>query len=366
MNTVSTVWRSFRFMSAIWNSYSKSETARSPRTTQSAPSRSTRSIRSPSNEVMRIRPMPMPLVHSSMSSRRSFAVNRGSFDGLATTATMSSSKMRRLRSMRSRCPLCIGSNMPGYTARLPTLAPVALSRKSPKTLLSLRAVAKESQGRLPEPARLPARERAGRFLGRRLGPVLDHDDGAGAQDRRVGHRGEHGRGAGGIVRRIEEDYREQLRPRAEARDRAGRVVAQHAGAVRQPEPLHVVAQRAQGRGVLLHEGGRRRPAGERLDPDAACAREEIEERSRVEERHQGVQTRDAHLIRGGPRGAAPRRGEPLALQRAREHPHGTVSDWPTRSASIFHSAPSRRSAYSTRSTTGRVSLAPVASTTNTT
>ena len=37
MNTVSTVWRSLRFMSAIWNSYSKSETARMPRTMQSAP-----------------------------------------------------------------------------------------------------------------------------------------------------------------------------------------------------------------------------------------------------------------------------------------------------------------------------------------
>ncbi len=110
-------------MSAIWNSYSKSETARRPRTTQSAPSRSTRSIRRPSNEVMRIRLIPMPVVHSSISSRRSLAVKSGSFEGLATTATISSSKMRRLRSMRSRCPLCMGSNIPGYTARLPTLYP---------------------------------------------------------------------------------------------------------------------------------------------------------------------------------------------------------------------------------------------------
>ena len=37
--TVSTVWRSLRFMSAIWNSYSKSDTARMPRTMQSACSR---------------------------------------------------------------------------------------------------------------------------------------------------------------------------------------------------------------------------------------------------------------------------------------------------------------------------------------
>src|SRR2546422_4734187 len=48
-NTVSTVLDSLRFMSAIWNSYSKSETARMPRTMQSARSRVTRSIKSPSN-----------------------------------------------------------------------------------------------------------------------------------------------------------------------------------------------------------------------------------------------------------------------------------------------------------------------------
>src|SRR5881396_965025 len=42
-NTVSTVDRSLRFMSAIWNSYSKSDTARMPRTMQSARSRATRS-----------------------------------------------------------------------------------------------------------------------------------------------------------------------------------------------------------------------------------------------------------------------------------------------------------------------------------
>src|SRR5262249_24801304 len=35
-NTVSTLERSLRFMSAIWNSYSKSDTARMPRTMQSA------------------------------------------------------------------------------------------------------------------------------------------------------------------------------------------------------------------------------------------------------------------------------------------------------------------------------------------
>ena len=68
---------------------------------------------------------PIPAVHSSIISSRSLTANSGSLDGLATTATISSSKMRRLRSMRSRCPLWMGSNIPGYTARLPTHSPVA-------------------------------------------------------------------------------------------------------------------------------------------------------------------------------------------------------------------------------------------------
>src|SRR5439155_481131 len=92
--TVSTVLRSFRFISAIWNSYSKSETARIPRTMQSARSRATRSIRSPSKAT--IRKLLRSDVASSIISSRSFTEKSGCFDGLATTATMSSSKICRL------------------------------------------------------------------------------------------------------------------------------------------------------------------------------------------------------------------------------------------------------------------------------
>src|SRR5262245_52186699 len=205
MNTVSTVWRSFRFISAIWNSYSKSETARSPRTMQSACSRSTRSMVRPSNDVIRMRSI--PAVHSSISSRRSFTVNSGSLDGLATTATMSSSKIRRLRSMRSRCPLCMGSNIPGYTARLPTRD---LRRKeSVRNRLSLARGAEECQGRLPEPAGLPLDEALGKRR-RRLRRVLDHDDGAGEQTGTLRDSRESGDRARRIVRWIEEHHREAL------------------------------------------------------------------------------------------------------------------------------------------------------------
>ena len=113
-NTVSTVDRSLRFMSAIWNSYSKSETARMPRTMQSARSRATRSMRSPSNETMRrCGPTPRFVVASSIISRRCSTVKSGCFEGLATTATMTSSKIARLRWMTSTWPLWSGSNIPG-------------------------------------------------------------------------------------------------------------------------------------------------------------------------------------------------------------------------------------------------------------
>src|SRR5207245_2625570 len=110
-NTVSTVDRSLRFISAIWNSYSKSETARMPRTMQSARSRATRSISNPSNATMR--KLLSPAVASSIISRRSLTVKSGCFEGFATTATISSSKIWRLRWMTSMWPLCTGSNMPG-------------------------------------------------------------------------------------------------------------------------------------------------------------------------------------------------------------------------------------------------------------
>src|SRR6185503_13783466 len=71
--TVSAVGRSLRFMSAIWNSYSKSDTARMPRTMQSARSRATRSMSRPSKAAMRnwVPTPTMLAVASSIISRRS-------------------------------------------------------------------------------------------------------------------------------------------------------------------------------------------------------------------------------------------------------------------------------------------------------
>src|SRR5262245_53420497 len=255
MNTVSTVWRSFRFMSAIWNSYSKSETARSPRTMQSACSRSTRSMVRPSNDVIRMRSI--PAVHSSISSRRSFTVNSGSLDGVATTATISSSKTRRLRSMRSRCPLCIGSNIPGYTARLPTRTSVR-GFVWPTGRASLRRGAKECQGglaELPRPGRAQHADGVGR---RRLARVLQHDDGA-RPERRASAEGGEGRFRSGRVVRWIEERDGEARAAPHQRVEAARGVGAHdARPIAEAEALDVLAERAEGECVLLDEHRRRR------------------------------------------------------------------------------------------------------------
>jgi hypothetical protein len=109
--TVSASSRSFRFIRAIWNSYSKSDTARRPRMIARAPRRAVRSTRSPSNTTISI--WRRCRVASRIIWTRSSSVNSAVFAGLVTTATTSSSKSWRLRSMRSRWPFVSGSNEPG-------------------------------------------------------------------------------------------------------------------------------------------------------------------------------------------------------------------------------------------------------------
>src|SRR4026209_1001390 len=80
--------------------------------------------------------------------------------------------------------------------------------KCPKTLPSLRGAPEDSQGGLPEAARLPERERADGGDRRRLGAVLEHAPRAVEQRRPRRHRLERGRRARRVVRRVEEDHRE--------------------------------------------------------------------------------------------------------------------------------------------------------------
>src|SRR3954468_13877148 len=110
MKTVSRPADRWRFMRAIWYSYSKSLTARSPRINTFAPTSRAKSTSSPLN--WRTSTRALLFTAARINSTRSPAVNRGCFDTLVATATTSLSTNSRLRETRSSCPRVIGSKLP--------------------------------------------------------------------------------------------------------------------------------------------------------------------------------------------------------------------------------------------------------------
>src|ERR1700712_2244886 len=104
-------------MPAIWNSKSKSDTARRPRTIMQAPSWRAKSISRPWNDTP---PMTVPLrsaisrVSAWTSSTRSSSENSGPLPVLMETPMPSLSISRAARPMMSTWPLVTGSNVPGY------------------------------------------------------------------------------------------------------------------------------------------------------------------------------------------------------------------------------------------------------------
>src|SRR5205809_1776548 len=112
-NTVSILGARLRFMSAIWNSYSKSDTARNPRTITAALTFLANSASSPSNDRTSTR---LSGTVASMSCTRSSSEKSGCLATFTATATISRSTNSSERRMRSSCPLVIGSKEPGYTA----------------------------------------------------------------------------------------------------------------------------------------------------------------------------------------------------------------------------------------------------------
>src|SRR6266849_7596046 len=101
-------------MPAIWNSYSKSDTARRPRRTTCAFCSRTKSISRP------LKPSTFTWLKGLSTSRarrtRSSTVKNGFFVWLAAMPTTISSNKAAARLTRSWCPSVIGSNIPGYTA----------------------------------------------------------------------------------------------------------------------------------------------------------------------------------------------------------------------------------------------------------
>ena len=101
-NTVSIVGASFLLVSAIWNSYSKSETARSPRTITVAFRLRAYSTRRPLNPSTSTRGW--RLNTSRIIAARSSSVNIGFLAELRATRTTTREKSSAARRMTSMCP----------------------------------------------------------------------------------------------------------------------------------------------------------------------------------------------------------------------------------------------------------------------
>src|SRR6266850_280708 len=276
--TVSTVGRSLRFISAMANSYSKSDTARMPRTMQSARSRATRSITRPSNDTMRkVAPSPRLAVASSIISSRSSTVNSAVLEGLAPTATITSSKICRLRWMTSRWPLCSGSNIPVYTARLARASLLDGEMRTPHRSRRFASMSRQrrSGGRrgaverergLAEAARAEREERADALGRHALGEVLGDHPPVGEQQPAAAERLQRGLHQAGVIGRVEEHDVEAVAGAVERFQLTQHVGAPHAGGVGHAERRHVVAERGHRPRVALDERGLGRAARERLQP----------------------------------------------------------------------------------------------------
>src|SRR5690606_12039512 len=110
-NRVSTSGIRWRFMLAIWNSYSKSDTARSQLSRNPAPTSPTKCATSESKP--RTSTFGCPASASRASFTRSSSDSVGPLAWLAATPTITFSNSGAARSTRSMWPLVIGSKVPG-------------------------------------------------------------------------------------------------------------------------------------------------------------------------------------------------------------------------------------------------------------
>src|SRR5690606_23531096 len=110
-NSVSTSGIRWRFMLASWNSYSKSDTARSPRSRMPAPISWTKCASRESKP--RTSTCRWCASASRVRSTRSCSPSAGRLAGLSATPTIRRSNSGAARFTRSTCPLVIGSKVPG-------------------------------------------------------------------------------------------------------------------------------------------------------------------------------------------------------------------------------------------------------------
>ena len=110
-NKVSTSGIRWRFMLAIWNSYSKSDTARRPRSRMPPCTERTKCASKVSKPTTST--LSCCANASRASSTRSSSGSVGPLEGLCATPTTTFSNNGAARCTRSMWPLVMGSNVPG-------------------------------------------------------------------------------------------------------------------------------------------------------------------------------------------------------------------------------------------------------------
>src|SRR5688500_7428657 len=250
-NTVSISGYRLRFMPASWNSYSKSDTARRPRSTTRAPCLRTKSVSSPENPTTCTFLM-SPRISRAMAVRSS-SVKNGRFALLSAIASTSVSNSVAARRTRSSMTRVSGSNVPGYTA---------LIIASPFQQL----VAHLARARALQLApRLPGREGLGR---------LDVHPRAALRLQAAEHRGQHILPEG----RIEENHVEALAASLQVRER----VVEHELDLPRADGRVRFLQRAENRPILLDHHHARSAARGGFESECAAAGEQIQAREPLE------------------------------------------------------------------------------------
>src|SRR5207237_7193929 len=265
------------FMPASWNSYSKSDTARRPRSTTRAPCLRTNSVSRP------LKPSTCTFFRSPSTSRamamRSSSVKYGFFALLSAMARMMESNSGAARRTRSSWPRVSGSNVPGYTA------------------LIIASPFEELVAHLPGARLLEFAPAAAGFTGcRRLD--VDTRRSRKARLEALEHRWQR------ILpeRRIEENHVEALLCLPEIAQRVAANQLDGASADLRARCL----QRGAGGTVAFHHDDARGAARRRLEAKRAAAGEKIEATLAVEPLSEPVEERLAHAV--GRRSQAGTRG----------------------------------------------------------
>ena len=260
--------------------------------------------------------------------------------------------MRRLRSMRSRWPLCIGIEHPGIDGALGHEVPRRSVGIGRKTRVSLQSGAKESQGGLPEAARLPddvqdadgvGRRRLGARAGARpRAPAVQH--GAAARARRARARRAASRTADrGRRRRTARRAAPARRRRARASARTTRARSREAAGARRCRAARAAPARP-ARRTPRRARRARAPRSRRRRAPAKRSRKAPPGRYGIRVSRQAMRTWSAVGRRASRPCAASTQPPPLASAPG-DDPHAQRSARPA-SRAIELAAPARRAAPS--------------------